>query len=95
MAERNTRFTLVGRTGGKEAEEVTAVMAGQLGKLPESVRLSFPPRWRCAQELCFALHFDGQTPIFALSATRRQPPRSANSHCVAMAIGWRATNKAN
>jgi IS30 family transposase len=40
MVERNTRFTLVGRTGSKEAEEVTAVMAGQLGKLPESVRLS-------------------------------------------------------
>ena len=40
LVERNTRFTLVGRTDSKEAEEVTRVICGLFGSLPQRSRRS-------------------------------------------------------
>jgi len=40
LVERNTRFTLVGRTDSKEAGEVTRGICALLGTLPQSVLLS-------------------------------------------------------
>ena len=40
LVERNTRFTLVGRTGSKEADEVTRGICAQFETLPQVSRLS-------------------------------------------------------
>lgn len=40
LVERNMRYTLVGRTGSKEAEEVTREIITQFETLPQAVRLS-------------------------------------------------------
>jgi IS30 family transposase len=40
LVERNMRYTLVGRTGSKEAEEVTREIIARFETLPQAVRLS-------------------------------------------------------
>jgi IS30 family transposase len=40
LVERNTRFTLVGRSESKDADEVTRGICAQFGTLPQTVRLS-------------------------------------------------------
>lgn len=39
LVERNTRFTLIGRTDSKEAEEVTGAVCALLASLPQTARL--------------------------------------------------------
>jgi IS30 family transposase len=62
LVERNTRFTLVGRTGSKEADEVMRGICAQFETLPQSVRLSLTldngKEFACHEEMARTSNMD-------------------------------------